>query len=118
MANYTISSGNVFKDLELPSPDERLAKAKFAYEINSLIAAHGMTQKDAASYLEISRYKMTQLRNGRINTFTVDDLSSLLEKLECHTQHNTCKIGQKAHVELSDLADKGLLSGAGKGRRR
>ncbi|RKU29106.1 transcriptional regulator [Candidatus Poribacteria bacterium] len=81
MANYTLSSGNVFKDLELPTPDERLAKAKLVYRINHLIAAQGMTQKDAANCLEISRYKMTQLRNGRLNSFTVDDLDSLLKKL-------------------------------------
>ena len=102
MTDYTISSGNVFKDLELPSPDERLAKAKLAYEINSLIAAHGMTQKYAANYLEISRYKMTQLRNGRLSTFTIDDLGSLLEKLACHTQHNTSKIDQKTQMDLSE----------------
>ncbi len=82
MANYTLSSGNVFKDLELPSPEERLAKAKLAYEINSLIAEQGMTQKEAANCLEISRYKMTQLRNGRLNSFTVDDLGFLMKKLE------------------------------------
>ncbi len=82
MANYTLSSGNVFKDLGLPSPDERLAKAKLAYEINTLIAEQGMTQKDAADCLRISQYKMTQIRNGRLNCFTVVCLRSLLEKLE------------------------------------
>ena len=84
MANYTLSSGNVFKDLGLPSPDERLAKAKLAYEINTLIAEQGMTQKDAANCLKISRDKMTQLRNGRLNSFTVDDLGFLMKKLEKH----------------------------------
>ena len=82
MANYTLSSGNVFKDLGLPSPEERLAKAELAYEINTLIAEQGITQKDAANCLEISRYKMTQLRNGRLNSFTVDDLGFLMKKLE------------------------------------
>ena len=86
MANYTLSSGNVFKDLGLPSPDERLAKAKLAYKINTLIAAQRMKQKDAANCLEISRYKMTQLRNGRLNSFTVDDLGFLMKKLENHIQ--------------------------------
>ena len=86
MANYTLSSGNVFKDLGLPSPEKRLAKAKLAYEINSLIAEQGMTQKDASDCLEISRYKMTQLRNGKLNSFTVDDLGFLMKKLEKQIQ--------------------------------
>ncbi len=85
MGNYTQSSGNVFKDLGLPSPEARLTKAKLAYQINRLIAAQGMTQKEAANCLEISTYKMTNLRNGRLNNFTVDRLRSLLQKLEKHT---------------------------------
>ena len=32
MADYTVSSGNVFKDMGLPSPEEKLAKAKLAWQ--------------------------------------------------------------------------------------
>ena len=89
MADYTLSSGNVFKDLGLPSPDERLAKAKLAYKINRLIANQGMTQKDAADFLGISRSKMTALRNGRLQNFTIDHLVSLLGKLDPHIEFST-----------------------------
>ena len=88
MADYTLSSGNVFKDLGLPEPEKKLAKAKLAYNINRLIATQEMTQKEAAIFLEISRYKMTQLRNGRLNSFTVNHLTSLLKKLELQIQSN------------------------------
>lgn len=88
MADYTVSSGNVFKDLGLPSPDERLAKAKLAYKINRFIDDQGMTQKEAADFLGISRAKMTALRNGRLKSFTIDCLFSLIEKLEHHIQRN------------------------------
>ena len=97
MADYTLSSGNVFKDLGLPSPEEKLAKAKLAYNINRLIATQGMTQKEAAVFLEISRYKMTQLRNGRLKGFTVGHLSPLLEKLEYHAQLNADGPTKKEH---------------------
>ncbi|MBI1930686.1 XRE family transcriptional regulator [Candidatus Poribacteria bacterium] len=86
MADYTMSSGNVFKDLGLPHPDERFAKAKLAYRINCFIAEKGLTQKEAASFLGISRAKMTALRNGRLNTFTIDQLFSLLGKLDHHIE--------------------------------
>ena len=69
MADYTPSSGNVFKDLELPTPEERLAKAKLAYKINRLIASRGMTQKAAADFLRMRRSKMSDLRNGQIAGF-------------------------------------------------
>ena len=82
MADYTPSSGNIFKDLELPVPEERLEKAKLAYKINRLIADRGMTQKAAADFLRMHRSKMSDLRNGRLRDFTINDLSFLLEKLE------------------------------------
>ncbi len=86
MTDYTRSSGNVFKDLELPAPDERLAKAKLAYKINRLIADRGITQKEAADFLQLSRSKMTDLRNGRLSSFTIDSLFSLLGKLDHHIE--------------------------------
>lgn len=100
MADYTVSSGNVFKDLGLPSPEEKLAKAKLAYNINRLIATQGMTQKEAAVFLEISRYKMTQLRNGRLNNFTIDSLGSLLERLEYYAQLNADGRTGKEHYVI------------------
>ena len=86
MADYTLSSGNVFKDLGLPSPDERLAKAKLAYKINRLIADQGMAQRNATDVLGISRSKMTALRNGRLQNFTIDYLISLFRRMDSDLQ--------------------------------
>ena len=81
MTDYTLGSGNVFKDLGLPSPADRLAKAKLAYKINRLIADQGMPQKDAADFLGISRSEMTALTNGQLKNFTIDYLISLFRRL-------------------------------------
>ena len=86
MADYTPSSGNVFKDLGLPSPNERLAKAKLAYKINRLIADQAMTQKDAADFLGISRSRMTALRNGQLKNFTINHLASLFRSMNSDLQ--------------------------------
>ena len=86
MVDYTVSSGNVFQDLGLPSPDERLAKAKLAYKISRLIADQRITQKDAAIFLRISRSKMTALRNGRLQNFTIDHLASLFRRMNSDLQ--------------------------------
>ena len=86
MVDYTLSSGNVFKDLGLPSPDERLAKAKLAYKINRLIADQGMAQRNATDVLGISRSKMTALRNGRLQNFTIDYLISLFRRMDSDLQ--------------------------------
>jgi predicted XRE-type DNA-binding protein len=82
MADYTISSGNIFKDLGFPNPDEELAKVKLASKINHLIADQKMTQKEASEFLGISRSKMTSLRNGRLGQFSIDLLFYLLGKLD------------------------------------
>ena len=86
MTDYTVSSGNIFKDLGFPNPDEELAKVKLASKINRLIEEKGLTQKEAAQFLELSKYKMATLRNGRLNGFTIDRLFSLLGKLDHHVE--------------------------------
>ena len=92
MADYT-SSGNVFKDLELSAPAERLEKAKLAYKINCLIADRGMTQKAAVDFLRMHRSKMSDLRNRRLRDFTINDLSFLLKKPEYWNEHLSETIG-------------------------
>ena len=82
MADYTISSGNIFKDLGFLNPDEELVKVKLASKINRLITDQEMTQKEAAEFLGLSRSKMTSLRNGRLGTFSIDLLFSFLDKLD------------------------------------
>lgn len=41
--DYIISSGNVFADLGLSNPEERLAKAELAFQINTIIEQKGLT---------------------------------------------------------------------------
>ena len=106
MTDYTSSSGNVFKDLELPNPDERLAKAKLAYKINRLIADQGTTQKEAADFLGLSRSKMTDLRNGRLRKFTIDHLFSLLGKLDYHIE---IRVSPKSIHDTQDSIDVALI---------
>ena len=106
MTDYTSSSGNVFKDLELPNPDERLAKAKLAYKINRLIADQGMTQKAAADFLGLSQSKMTDLRNGRLRNFTIDQLFSFLGKLDYHIE---IRVSPKSNHDTQESIDVALI---------
>ena len=106
MTDYTPSSGNVFKDLELPNPDERLAKAKLAYKINRLITDEGMTQKAASDFLGLSRSKMTDLRNGRLRNFTIDRLFSLLGKLDYHIE---IRVSPKSNRDTQESINVALM---------
>lgn len=99
MADYTIGSGNVFKDLGVANPDEALAKAKLASKINRLIEDKGLTQKEAAKFLGMSSSKMSALRNGRLRNFPIDLLFSLLGKLDYHVE---IRVGPKAGYDTEE----------------
>ena len=79
---YEQSSGNVFKDLGLPNPDERLAKARLASMIYDIIEERRLTQVEAARILGISQPKVSALRNGRLAGFSIERLFSFLRKLD------------------------------------
>jgi predicted XRE-type DNA-binding protein len=78
----TPSSGNVFADLELPRPEERLAKAGLTLEIERIIRKRGLTQTQAGTILGIDQPKVSALRNGRLSGFSVERLIRFLNALD------------------------------------
>ena len=76
------SSGNVFKDLGLPNPEERLAKSRLASMIYDIIKERGLTQKEATKILGITQSKVSTLRNGRLGGFSIERLLTFLRKLD------------------------------------
>jgi predicted XRE-type DNA-binding protein len=77
----TKSSGNVFADLGLPAPEERLAKAKLAAEIARVIAARRLTQRAAAALMGVDQPKVSHLLHGRLAGFSTDRLLTWLTAL-------------------------------------
>ena len=86
MKEYTISSGNVFEDMGLPNPEERLAKAKLAAIINKIIVERGLTQIQSAKILGINQPKVSALKNGRLKGFSIERLFHFLEALDQHIE--------------------------------
>lgn|SRR6185295_7747388 len=78
----TRGTGNVFADLGLPRPEERLAKASLALEIERAIQKRGLSQAAAAQALGIDQPKVSALRNGRLNGFSVERLIRFLNALD------------------------------------
>jgi predicted XRE-type DNA-binding protein len=95
MSDYVISSGNVFQDLALAKPSERLAKAKLASIINDLYERRELTLKEAVKLLGIGRQELSDLQNGRLKEFSMERLFSLLEALE---QQIVITVTDKARV--------------------
>jgi predicted XRE-type DNA-binding protein len=75
-------SVNIFKDLGLPNPEERLTKAKIASMIYDIIEQRELTQKEAGTILGVSQPKISALRNGRLDGFSMERLFSFLRALD------------------------------------
>jgi predicted XRE-type DNA-binding protein len=75
-------SGNVFKDLGLDNPEDRLAKAKIVSMIYDIIEERKLTQKEAGAILKVSQPKISALRNGKLDGFSIERLFSFLRALD------------------------------------
>ena len=78
---YTVSSGNIFQDLDLPNASDRLAKVKLASMIYDIIEAKGLTLIETTQLLGIDEDKFTALENGRLQSFSLEKLFSFLVAL-------------------------------------
>ncbi|AIE85260.1 helix-turn-helix domain-containing protein [Fimbriimonas ginsengisoli] len=71
-------SGNVFADLGLSNPEERLAKAKIASAIQDVIEARGLTQNQAADLMGVDQPKVSKIIRGRLSEFSTERLLHFL----------------------------------------
>jgi len=78
---YTKGSGNVYEDLGFPDAEERLAKAKLAMRIESVIEQRKLKQAEAAELLGINQPKISALMNGRLEGFSMERLIHFLSLL-------------------------------------
>jgi len=83
-----VGSGNVFKDLGLPNPEERQRKSQLAYQLYKIVKSEGMTQKEAAKLLGITQPQISDIFRGRLAPFSVEKLIRLLELIGCEVNIN------------------------------
>ncbi|HTB42220.1 MAG TPA: helix-turn-helix transcriptional regulator [Acetobacteraceae bacterium] len=74
-------SGNVFADLGLPNPEERLTKADLAMQITESIRARRLTQAKAAALFGIDQPKISRLLHGQLSGFSTERLIHFLTLL-------------------------------------
>jgi predicted XRE-type DNA-binding protein len=78
---HTKSSGNVFADLGLLNPEERMLKAELAVQIRRIIEQKGWTQSQAAELIGLDQPKVSRLLRGQLSGFSVDRLFNVLNRL-------------------------------------
>ena len=75
------SSGNVFADLGLRSPQDRLVKAQLADQICRAISVRGLTQAKAATIMGLDQPKISALIHGKLKGFSAERLFRCLNDL-------------------------------------
>ncbi len=75
-------SGNIFADLGLPNPEERLAKAQLVLHIAEIIKERKLTQVKAGVILGIDQAKVSKLVRGRLSEFSTSTLIEYLTRLD------------------------------------
>ena len=75
-------SGNVFADLGLPNPEERLLKANIVSELHRLIKQRGLTQVKAAKLIGIHQPDLSLLLRGDFDDYSVERLMKMLTAFE------------------------------------
>jgi predicted XRE-type DNA-binding protein len=75
-------SGNVFADLGLPNPEERLVKSQLVQRISEIIKERKLTQAKAGEILGIDQAKVSKLVRGRLSEFSTSTLMDYLTRLD------------------------------------
>jgi predicted XRE-type DNA-binding protein len=74
-------SGNVFRDIGHPNADVEQLKAILAAEIIKILNSEALTTRQAEARTGIPYSEFSRIRNVKLNRFTVDHLTMILNRL-------------------------------------
>jgi len=74
-------SGNVFADIGLPNPEEALAKAEIARQVNLILNTRELNQVEAGTVLGIAQPRVSDLARGRLGKFSLEKLIDFAKRL-------------------------------------
>lgn len=104
MKDYIETGDNIFADLGLPNPEERLAKAKLAMQIDHIIRKKRLTQEQAAKILGVSQPKISALLRGKLAGFSMDRLFKFLmalgQDIEIRIKSKPARTRRKARTTI------------------
>lgn len=79
---FTVGTGNVFADLGLAEPEERLAKARVAHRIHEVIVSAGLNQARAAVRTGLTQPIISDITRGKLKGITLERLFQCLNALD------------------------------------
>lgn len=96
------SGGNVFADLGLPDPEERLAKAMLSRRIARELEARALSQVQAAVLLGIKQPDVSNIVRGRLSGWSLERLTRLLNRLgqDVEITVRPAEQGEQGHLRV------------------
>lgn len=84
----TRSSGNVFADLGFPAPEASVHKmrSELMIAIEKMIADQHLSQIEAAKVLKVSQSRVSDLRRGKVEKFSLDMLVTFAARMGTKVQ--------------------------------
>lgn len=79
---FTLSSGNIFADMDLADADELLTRAKLGYAVRQILLSRNLKQQDIGDLLGIQQPEVSNLMKGKYHLFSQSRLFNFLNKLE------------------------------------
>ncbi len=78
---YEESSGNVFADLELPNPEELMAKALLSISIERAMEEKKLSNTAAAELMQCTEADLSRVLRGDLSDFSMEQLFRFLNAL-------------------------------------
>jgi len=101
---YYEGSGNVYKDVGFENPEEWATKAHIATKIFHLIEERHLTQKQAGEIFGIAQGRVSDLKRGQFDKFSVEKLLSFLNALGQDVDIVIRpKAMETAHIQVMDV---------------
>jgi predicted XRE-type DNA-binding protein len=76
-----IGDANIFEQLGLSNPEERLRKARLMNVINAAVKRRGLSQRDAAEAAGLNQADISRIQHGRGARYSTDRLLNILARL-------------------------------------
>jgi predicted XRE-type DNA-binding protein len=102
-ARVTESSGNIFADVGLPTPEQELLKAQLTLQIHAILKDSDMTQTEIAKVLGVRQPQVSLLMRNRAGNFSVGRLMEFLTALRQDVEI-TIRSSNKEHGTLTVLS--------------
>ncbi len=103
---YYEGSTNVYADLGYAKPEEWALKASIATRILDIIEENGLTQKDAGPLLGIAQGRVSDLKRGQFDKFSVAKLLAFLNALDQDVHHIVIQPKVEAVANITVAVDE------------